>query len=273
MLGYYGLDEDIIKQLPDGSKNIEENIYELCCPLIVKDKASMPTDLLYLYETLEIPIIYYEELKTFDCDQYNELCEYLKEFSKYLKLNIDIENLEEGELGHLLRVGRNAKDLCVRLGLSKEETKNIYIASLFHDIGKYKVPACIVGKKGKLSEKEFEIIKKHCEYSYDILKDFLPLSTLNVVRSHHERCDGSGYPDGIIPSLGAKIIGIVDSFDAMTSKRVYQKQKSIKEALNELLLCGKSTEEGGKGKLFDGEIVSKFIEMIKGVSNLENKTI
>ena len=113
------------------------------------------------------------------------------------------------------------------------------------------------------------LMKKHCDYSYDILKDFLPLNTLNIIRSHHERCDGSGYPDGVIPNLDAKIIGIVDSFDAMTSSRVYQRRKTVKEALQELFLCGKSIEEGGKGKLFDGEIVDKFIEMMKG--HIENK--
>lgn len=272
MLGYYSLDKDMLKKLPHNSKNIKDNIYELCCPLVIKDKKSIPSELLCLYETLEIPIISYDEIENFDFEKYHEFCEYLKDFSKYLKLNIDIEKLEEGEVGHLLRVARNSRDLCVQLGLSKEQTKDIYIASLFHDVGKYKVPSSIVGKKGKLSDKEFELIKKHCDYSYDILKDFLPQNTLNAVRSHHERCDGSGYPDGIVPSLDAKIIGIVDSFDAMTSARVYQKPKSIKEALNELFLCGKSVEEGGKGILFDGEIVSKFIEMIKGKKNLENET-
>lgn len=273
MLGYYNLDKDMIEKLPVGSRNIKENIYDLCCPLVIKDRKNIPPDLLCLYETLEIPVISYDEIEKFDFDQYNEFCEYLKDFSKYLKLNVDIEKLEEGEVGHLLRVSKNARDLCMCLGISKEQTKDIYIASLFHDVGKYKVPSSIVGKKGRLSEKEFELIKKHCDYSYDILKDFLPQKTLNAVRSHHERCDGSGYPDGIVPSFDAKIIGIVDSFDAMTSDRVYQKQKSIKEALDELFLCGKTVEEGGKGKLFDGEIVSKFIEMINGKMNLEQETI
>ncbi len=269
MLGYYELDDSMVSQLPKGSKNIKDNIYDLCCPLVVKNYDSIPKDLFYLYEALEIPIIQYDELKNFQFNQYDDLCNYVKEFSKYLKLNIEIEEMEEGQVGHLLRVAKNARDLCHMLGMNEEQTKQIYIAALFHDIGKYKVPSNIVEKTGKLNEEEFDLMKKHCDYSYDILKDFLPLNTLNIIRSHHERCDGSGYPDGVIPNLDAKIIGIVDSFDAMTSSRVYQRRKTVKEALQELFLCGKSIEEGGKGKLFDGEIVDKFIEMMKG--HIENK--
>lgn len=261
MVGYYGLSDAKVKKIPVESRNVLENIYELCCPLIVENGDDLPSDLLCLYETLEVPIIRFEELNDFHFEEYTVLSTYLDEFSKYLKLNIDIEMLEEGKLGHLLRVGRKAKDLCIFLNLSAEDTKKIYFAALFHDIGKYKIPNGIVGKKGKLNDSEFNIIKKHCEYSYDILRDFLPADLLEIIKSHHERCDGSGYPDGIVPNLGAKILGIIDSFDAMTSKRVYQSEKSVKEAYEELRLCGISLEDGGKGKLFDSEIVQKFIEV------------
>lgn len=261
MTGYYGLSDLLKEKLPVGCRDIEENIYELCCPLVVEKSGDLPSDLLCLYETLEVPIITVDNLNTFCFEEYNDFCIYLKNFSKYLKLNIDIEMLEEGKLGHLLRVGKMAKDLCISLNLSCDETKKIYIAALFHDIGKYKVPNEIVGKKGKLSEVEFSIIKKHCEYSYDILKDFLSSDLLEIIKSHHERCDGSGYPRGVIPNLGAKILGIVDSFDAMTSNRVYHNQKSSLEAYKELELCVISHKEGGKGRLFDKQLVQKFIEV------------
>ncbi len=261
MLGYYELEEDMIIRLPKESRDIKENIYEICCPLVVKTKESLPQDLRCLYEVLEIPIISFDEIGNCIEEKYQNRYLYLKEFSKYLKMNITIEELEEGRLGHLLRVGKNAKALCDALGLTKEQTKNIYIAALFHDVGKYKVPSSIVGKKGRLSDSEFNVIKNHCNYGYDILKGFLAEDTLNIIRSHHERCDGSGYPKGSIPELGAKIIGIVDSFDAMTSNRVYCKGKNLEDAYEELLLCGQSVTDGGKGILFDKELVEKFIHI------------
>lgn len=261
MIGYYGLDASEVEMLPAGSRNIADNIYELCCPLVVKRVSDLPDELLCLYEVLEIPIVIVDELKNFSFEEDEEFCQYLIKFSYYLKLNIGVELLEEEEIGHLLRVGKKAWDLCNALNLSKEKTKAIYIAALFHDIGKSKIPGEIIGKKGKLNEREFEVIKKHCNYSYDILKDFLKDESLEIIRSHHERCDGSGYPEGIVPELGARIVGLVDSYDAMTSKRIYQSEKSREEAYQELLLCSLNINDGGKGELFDNKLVSKFIEV------------
>jgi len=261
MLGYYEIEDEIIKKLPPGSKNIKENIYELCCPLVVMNKKNLPSDLSLLYEVLEIPIIQYQDLKNFDSKKYESMYTYLEKFSEYLKLNVAIEELEEGRVGHLLRVGKSAKVLCDALGLSKEETQSIYIAALFHDVGKYRVPSHIVGKRGRLSTNEFNMIKNHCNYAYDMLKDFLSKDTLDIIKSHHERCDRSGYPEGSIPNLGAKIIGIVDSYDAMTANRVYHHGKNKKDAYQELLLCGKPIEQGGKGRMYDIELVEKFIQM------------
>lgn len=260
MLGYYGLDISEIEVLPAGSRNIKDNIYELCCPLIVKKISDLPEELLCLYRMLEIPILLFDDLEIFGFEEDYDFCEYLRKFSYFLKLNIGVEMLEEEKVGHLLRVGKKAKDLCGALGLSKEETKIIYMAALFHDIGKSKLPSNIVGKKGKLDDSEYELVKKHCLYSYDILKDFLPEEVLLIIKSHHERCDGSGYPEGKIPNLGARIVGIVDSYDAMTANRIYQNEKSEEDAYQELKLCSLNVNDGGKGELFDRNLVSKFIE-------------
>lgn len=259
MLGYYGLDNLDIERLPAGSRNIKDNIYEICCPLIVKKISDLPDELLCLYKMLEIPIYLIDEVDNFMFEE-DTISEYLKDFSYYLKLNIGVEMLEESQVGHLLRVGKKARDLCVALELPAEEIKTIYMAAIFHDIGKSKIPGSIVGKKGKLNSLEYETIKKHSIYSYNILKDFLEKDVLAIIKSHHERCDGSGYPDGIIPNLGAKIVGIVDSYDAMISKRIYQDEKSKEAAYQELMLCSLDVSEGGKGKLFDSKLVSKFIE-------------
>ena len=258
MVGYYRLDEEQIKELPSNSINIEENIYEICCPLIIGD--DLPKDLYYLYNTLEVPIIEYKDYKNYDSSLYKELEHYLKEFSQYLKLNIEIELLEEGKLGHLLRVGKYAKELCNILKIPKDEAKDIYIAGLFHDVGKTQIPKKILSKPAKLTPKEFEIMKAHSLQGVEILKDFLNENTLNIIASHHERCDKSGYPKGIVPGLGAKIIAIADSYDAMLSNRVYKKNKTLKSAQEELVRCTIDISNGGKGILYDEKMVRAFVK-------------
>lgn len=254
MIGYYKLNDDQINKLPKNAKNIEDNIYELCYPLIIGEE--LPKDIYYLYNILEIPVFEYEDFKDI---KYKEENEKLKAFSDYLKLNTEIELLEEGKIGHTLRVGRYAIELCKLLNLTKEETKEIYIGAIFHDIGKTNIPKRILSKPGRLTEKEFEIIKTHCEKGVEILDDFFNESILDMILSHHERCDKSGYPRGIEPSLGAKIIGIADSYDAMTSARVYKKNKSLKAAQEELVRCSLDKKNGGIGKLYDENMVRLFV--------------
>ena len=204
MLGYYNLNQDEINELPINSKNIEDNLYEICCPLITNEE--LPTNIKCLYETLNIPVISLSELKTFDYSFYKDLCSYLKSFSEYLKLNIEIELLEEGEIGHTLRIGKYAKELCKIAGLNKDLTRKVYIAALFHDLGKTNIPKKILSKPGKLTDKEYEIMKKHSEYGKEILDDFLDEETLEMILSHHERMDKSGYPFKIFTIIVYKII-------------------------------------------------------------------
>ena len=257
MLGYYRLNKEQLQKLPSNKKNIEEDIYDLCFPLIIGEE--LPKNLYYLYNTLEIPVIKFEDLNNYTLKEDNEEKEYIKEFKEYLKLNTEIELLEEGQVGHTLRVARYSLELCNLLKLDKEKTKEIYIASLFHDLGKSQIPSKILSKPGKLNEKEYEIIKTHCEKGALILSDFLDENTLKIILSHHERCDKSGYPKGIEPELGAKILAIADSYDAMTSNRVYKKNKTLKSAQEELIRCTLEVKNGGKGKLYDEEMVRAFI--------------
>ena len=262
MLGYYQLTKEQVKSLPKGSKNLEDNIYDLCCPLITNQKEKLDKNLLCLYEVLAIPILSYEEAKEYDYDKIKDFSKYIETFSSYLKMNVPIELLEEEAIGHLLRVAKYAKDLAEKVKLEKEMVKNIYIASLFHDIGKYLIPDEIISKKGKLTDEEFALMKEHSKYGCDILNDFLNDEIIEIIHYHHERCDQSGYPNGIVPNIGAKILGIADSYDAMTSSRVYHKIKSREEAIKELLLCTIPKEEGGKGVLYDRNLVENFIEII-----------
>ena len=264
MLGYYELDGNSLDKIKQEKMDISNNIYDLCCPLVVENKNKLPKYLLYLYEMFEIPIINIDELENFDFNKYSFLSRKAAKISEYLKLNIKIEKGYEENVGHALRVALFSKIIAEGIGLEKSQIKDIYYAALFHDIGKSLVPEEILSKREKLSDYEYELIKSHTVLAAKVLDDFFPKNILEMIMSHHERCDGSGYPDGIVlKNLGAKIISIADSYDAMTSDRVYGNNKDINKALEELRLCTIAKELGGKGVLFDKELVNIFIELIK----------
>lgn len=178
-------------------------------------------------------------------------------------LNEIIEKKEKCYYGHYLRTAFLVKKFCHFLTLSEKEINNIYLASLLHDIGKIVVPQEIISKSEKLSPEEYEQIKIHSK----IIDYFIPYNDIvkDIILHHHERLDGSGYPDHLCKEeicLGAKILGIIDSFDAMTSQRVYNKVMNKKEALRELKQCSISKDKQGKGILYDAELVNKFIDFM-----------
>lgn len=164
---------------------------------------------------------------------------------------------------HSKRVYQYAVDFSRVLNLSVHERKTLILGALIHDIGKIEIPRDILNKKGSLDPHEWEIMKKHVTYGKDIistnkkLEDLIPL-----VELHHERYDGNGYPYGLagksIPKL-ARILCVIDSFDAMTTERPYQKTKTFQEAIVELRHCA--------GKQFDPQFIEPFIAMIKEFEN------
>lgn len=164
---------------------------------------------------------------------------------------------------HSKRVYQYAVDFSRVLNLSVHERKTLILAALVHDIGKIEIPRDILNKKGKLEPHEWELMKKHVTFGKEIiatnkkLEDLIPL-----VELHHERYDGNGYPYGLagksIPKL-ARILCVIDSFDAMTTERPYQKTKTFKEAIAELRDCS--------GKQFDPQFIEPFIAMIKEFDN------
>ncbi len=139
---------------------------------------------------------------------------------------------------HSQRVARYSMGIAEVLGLPKEEKDTLKIAGILHDIGKIAIPESILLKKGSLTNEEFDVIKMHTTFGNEILK---PLRFFHQERSlvlyHHERWDGSGYPEGLagenIPLL-ARILAVADSFDAMTSDRVYRKAMSFEKAIKEI---------------------------------------
>ncbi|MBU0635125.1 MAG: HD-GYP domain-containing protein [Candidatus Omnitrophica bacterium] len=145
------------------------------------------------------------------------------------------------------------------LGLSKEEIYKIKDACLVHDLGKIGVHDYILTKPDKLNEKEWKEMRLHSLAGAVILKPFRFLDkVLQIVREHHERYDGAGYPDGLAQekiSLGARIMAVADSFDAMISKRPYREKLTKEEAICEL--------KKHSGTQFDPKVVEIFIKLLE----------
>lgn len=140
--------------------------------------------------------------------------------------------------GHSQRVSEMAMKVCQLIGLREDATEQIHIAAHLHDIGKIGVPDAVLNKPDRLTDEEFEQIKKHPTIGAEILSKSHHLSEVkDIVLSHHERYDGKGYPQGLkaekIP-VGARIIAICDSIDAMTSTRSYRQARSFEFCYNEI---------------------------------------
>jgi putative nucleotidyltransferase with HDIG domain len=157
--------------------------------------------------------------------------------------------------GHSERVAKYALMFANEIGkFSSEEQKSFYYACLLHDIGKVNIPDQILMKPGKLTNEEFEIIKTHPVVGAEAVKNVEGIkNSIYVIRSHHERWDGKGYPDQLkgeeIPLL-ARVSAIADAFDAMTSSRSYRDAMPFEEAYNRIIK--------GQGSQFDPMLVEKF---------------
>lgn len=160
--------------------------------------------------------------------------------------------------GHSSRVAEYAVEIAKKLGKSPKEQENIYYLGLLHDIGKIGIPDGIINKTSKLTDEEYELIKTHSIIGAEILENISELPELVMgARWHHERYDGSGYPDKLkgdkIPEM-ARIIGVADAYDAMTSKRSYR------DVLPQNVV--RAEIEKGKGSQFDPIVADKMLEMI-----------
>lgn len=161
--------------------------------------------------------------------------------------------------GHSKRVAKFAMKLYEHIYGLTDVYYDIGFAAKLHDIGKVCIPEHIIEKPGKLTEEEFEVIKGHPAIASDLVKKIDPGNRITpIIRHHHEHYDGSGYPDGLrgneIP-LGARVVSLADSFDAMRSDRPYRSKLSIEACLNEL--------RNNKGSQFDPELAEIFCELIR----------
>jgi putative nucleotidyltransferase with HDIG domain len=178
-----------------------------------------------------------------------------------LALAIEAKDQTTGE--HLQRVRVYAMELAKELGLSEDETEALKAASVLHDIGKLAVPEHIISKPGKLTPEEFEKMKIHPIVGAEILEQVnFPYPVVPIVRAHHEKWDGSGYPSGLageaIP-IGARILAAVDCLDALASDRQYRKALPLDEAMKKVV------EDAGKS--FDPRVVAilsrRYVELEK----------
>lgn len=158
--------------------------------------------------------------------------------------------------GHCEKVMRYSLVICRRLKMPKHSIDSIKTASLLHDIGKIGIDAGILNKKEKLTKEDWDKIKTHPEMGSKIVSQIGFLNGISIIiRHHHERYDGGGYPDserkGSAIPLGARILAVADAFDAMTSGRPYRQAMSQEEAIAELKRCS--------GSQFDPKIVDAFV--------------
>jgi PAS domain S-box-containing protein len=162
--------------------------------------------------------------------------------------------------GHQYRVAQLAVAIAEDMGLSKDQVKGIWMGAKIHDIGKIKIPAELLSKPTRLSRAEFEFIKLHPKAGFDILKGIeFPWPITQMVYQHHERMDGSGYPQGLKGEeiqLEARIISVADTVEAMASHRPYRPALGVKEALEEI-----TTQSG---KHYDPLPVKACVELFKG---------
>ncbi len=169
---------------------------------------------------------------------------------------IDLRDRYTG--GHSSRVAAYCRNTAIRLGLTDTEVESIELASSLHDIGKIGVPDHVLLKTGRLTEEEFEWIKRHPECGWLALRNVEGLEQESLmVLHHHERMDGRGYPGGLRGSeipLGSRIITVADSFDAMTTDRPYRPALPRDNAIAELVRCS--------GPQFDPDVVTAFRKSI-----------
>ena len=164
--------------------------------------------------------------------------------------------------GHSERVAGYVERIALKLGYPEERLELLKEVAVLHDIGKLGVPESILNKKGKLTNDEWEVVRKHPLIGEDILRPvLLNEEMLVIIRGHHERFDGKGYPDrlsGENINLFAQIISVADAYDAMTSTRAYRPSLSKQKAMEELA--------NNKGTQFDPKVVDAFLKVLEDES-------
>ena len=160
-------------------------------------------------------------------------------------------------VGHQRRVSQMAFTIGREMGLSEERLTGLRIAGTLHDLGKFALPSDLLSKPGRLSHPEFALIKTHPQVAYNILDPItLPGNTAKIILQHHERMNGSGYPQGLKGEeilLEARILGVADVLEAMNSHRPYRASRGLAETLDEIIR--------NRGILYDAAVVQACLKL------------
>lgn len=237
---------DIIKVLDDYSSNIPIVVYSGSMSAFDEEQTPQPY---FSKDDLHriVPIIKRE------LEQVRGQEEIVKSWGTAIELK------DRHTAGHTERVTRLSVELALKLQLCWPDVNNMRLGAYLHDVGKILVPDAILLKNGKLTEEEMQEMKNHTIYAYKLLRSLKFLKkAIDVPYCHHERWDGTGYPQGLkgreIPLL-ARIFSVVDNYDAMTTLRPYRGPLSVEFTLTYIY----SNSE----RLFDPSVVNAFIEMMK----------
>ena len=173
-------------------------------------------------------------------------------------LSMTIEAKDEYTNGHSYRVAQYAALIAEELGWNQKDIRNLKNAAYLHDVGKVGIPDTVLNKPSRLTEEEFALIKTHTVIGAGILKDITMIEHVaEVARYHHERYDGTGYPDGLVGEeipVQARIVAVADSYDAMNSRRIYRDALPEEEIYQEM--------KRNRGTQFDPAIVDVFLKLL-----------
>ncbi|MCG7346131.1 HD-GYP domain-containing protein [Sporosarcina sp. ACRSL] len=236
------LSGELIYLSPDGEILLEAGDSVNACPVTEHSIFIAKTDVDFLYVTSQPQFHFYSNAVT-----------------DMMDLALQVEQKDGYTADHCERIKELSMMVGNVLGLSSNEIYILNLAAFLHDVGKVKVPEKILNKPSKLTDEEYEIMKKHTTWGKEILNEtnFVDLIKAGeIVEQHHERFDGKGYPKNLKGeeiSIEAAIISVVDAFDAMTSDRVYRKGLDINIAFEEI--------ENNKGTMFNPEVVDAFLSL------------
>lgn len=174
-------------------------------------------------------------------------------------ITLTVETRDPYTAGHQRRVADLARSIASHMGLDKEKIEALRVAASIHDLGKISVPSEILSKPGRLNEKEFDLIKTHPRVGYDILKKIeFPWPIAKIVLEHHERMNGTGYPQGLKDGhimREARILGVADVVEAMVSHRPYRMAHKLEVALDEI--------SKNRGVLYDPAVVDTCLGLFQ----------
>ncbi|WKA58172.1 HD-GYP domain-containing protein [Planococcus shenhongbingii] len=179
------------------------------------------------------------------------------EINELRKIGEIVEQKDRYTFKHSSRVSKYAVKTATMMNLGRAQIQNLFIASILHDIGKINIPEEVLKKPDKLTDEEFELIKKHPGDGADMLRKTAYADLADIVEQHHERVNGRGYPFGLKGEeilVEAKIIGVCDTFDAMTEDRAYRKAFTAQYAIDEIKRLA--------GIQYDPEVVKAFEQVM-----------